>query len=234
MRVLMISDVYFPRINGVSTSIQTLRRGLHALGHESVLIAPEYPLDAAFEHGEIIRIPSRYLPRDPEDRMMKARAIRALLPRLEQRSRTSPYPYAIHRPLSRRDLGKATQRAGHRVVSHVFRGVSASLRAAPAAHAAALHRTPLHDFTVQRARCARRTVACDAGGARGLWDTVSAAHHPDWTRDGALCWRRRCEIQSVVGHCAHSSDARSRWEGRARKEHRLLVPHAAARRCALS
>ncbi len=43
MRVLMISDVYFPRINGVSTSIQTFRRGLHAIGHETVLIAPEYP-----------------------------------------------------------------------------------------------------------------------------------------------------------------------------------------------
>ena len=43
MRVLMISDVYFPRINGVSTSIQTFRRGLHAAGHETILIAPEYP-----------------------------------------------------------------------------------------------------------------------------------------------------------------------------------------------
>ena len=35
MRILMISDVYFPRINGVSTSIQTFRRGLHAAGHET-------------------------------------------------------------------------------------------------------------------------------------------------------------------------------------------------------
>ena len=47
MRILMISDVYFPRINGVSTSIQTFRRGLHAAGHETVLIAPEYPGAAA-------------------------------------------------------------------------------------------------------------------------------------------------------------------------------------------
>ena len=43
MRILMISDVYFPRINGVSTSIQTFRRGLHAAGHETILIAPDYP-----------------------------------------------------------------------------------------------------------------------------------------------------------------------------------------------
>jgi glycosyltransferase involved in cell wall biosynthesis len=79
MRILMISDVYFPRINGVSTSIQTFRRGLHAAGHETVLIAPEYPVaytDAPNDH--IIRVPSRYLPRDPEDRIMKQADLRSL------------------------------------------------------------------------------------------------------------------------------------------------------------
>ena len=86
MRVLMISDVYFPRINGVSTSIQTFRRGLQAAGHETVLIAPEYRIEAFGERAEVLRVPSRYLPRDPEDRMMKRRAIRALLPQLERRS----------------------------------------------------------------------------------------------------------------------------------------------------
>jgi 1,2-diacylglycerol 3-alpha-glucosyltransferase len=86
MRVLMISDVYFPRINGVSTSIQTFRRGLHAAGHETVLIAPEYPTAwVSGDEGEIIRIPSRYLPRDPEDRLMKTGAIRALRPELARR-----------------------------------------------------------------------------------------------------------------------------------------------------
>jgi 1,2-diacylglycerol 3-alpha-glucosyltransferase len=85
MRVLMISDVYFPRINGVSTSIQTFRRGLHAAGHETLLIAPEYPTDDAGADGEIIRIPSHYLPRDPEDRIMKASAIRRLTSSLGKR-----------------------------------------------------------------------------------------------------------------------------------------------------
>jgi 1,2-diacylglycerol 3-alpha-glucosyltransferase len=85
MRIAMISDVYFPRINGVSTSIQTFRRGLHAAGHETVLIAPEYPAGEAATEGEIIRIPSRYLPRDPEDRIMKVGAIRALRPALARR-----------------------------------------------------------------------------------------------------------------------------------------------------
>ena len=88
MRILMISDVYFPRINGVSTSIQTFRRGLHAAGHETVLIAPEYPIaysaDATGSEGRIIRVPSRYLPRDPEDRIMKAGALRALRPELKR------------------------------------------------------------------------------------------------------------------------------------------------------
>src|SRR5690349_647576 len=87
MRILMISDVYFPRINGVSTSIQTFRRCLHAAGHETILIAPEYPArSAADPEPGILRVPSRYLPRDPEDRAMKLgafRSVRAQLARLE-------------------------------------------------------------------------------------------------------------------------------------------------------
>jgi 1,2-diacylglycerol 3-alpha-glucosyltransferase len=78
MRILMISDVYFPRINGVSTSIQTFRRELHAAGHETVLIAPEYPAGRAADEPPIIRVPSRYLPRDPEYRLMKLGALRTL------------------------------------------------------------------------------------------------------------------------------------------------------------
>jgi glycosyltransferase involved in cell wall biosynthesis len=81
MRVLMISDVYFPRVNGVSTSIQTFRRELAALGHETTLIAPEYPAPYADEPG-IVRVASRYVTLDPEDRMMRAGEIRRLLPRL--------------------------------------------------------------------------------------------------------------------------------------------------------
>jgi 1,2-diacylglycerol 3-alpha-glucosyltransferase len=84
MRILMISDVYFPRINGVSTSIQTFRRGLHAAGHETILIAPEYPGAQADQEPDIVRVPSRSVPRDPEDRAMKLGAIRALRPKLER------------------------------------------------------------------------------------------------------------------------------------------------------
>jgi 1,2-diacylglycerol 3-alpha-glucosyltransferase len=82
MRILMISDVYFPRVNGVSTSIQTFRRELAALGHQSTLVAPAYSPDCEDEPG-IERIASRRVPFDPEDRMMSSGAIRRLTERLE-------------------------------------------------------------------------------------------------------------------------------------------------------
>lgn len=77
LRILMISDVYFPRVNGVSTSIKTFRNKLSELGHEVTLIAPEYgPYDTSDDL--LIRIPSRYLPMDPEDRLMRRKDILAL------------------------------------------------------------------------------------------------------------------------------------------------------------
>jgi len=71
MRVLMISDVYFPRVNGVSTSIQTFRHDLAARGCETWLVAPEYP-ETWQDDARVLRQPSRYLAFDPEDRMMKS------------------------------------------------------------------------------------------------------------------------------------------------------------------
>ena len=69
MKILFISDVYFPRVNGVSTSIETFRRNLHLLGHTVHLIAPDYGTPAADEAG-IVRVPARAVPLDPEDRLM--------------------------------------------------------------------------------------------------------------------------------------------------------------------
>ena len=89
MRILKVSDVSFPRVNGVSTSIQTFRRSLVELGHESVLVAPHYPGDgpgaARCDDGETISVTSRRVPRDPEDRLMSYRGALALLPRLARR-----------------------------------------------------------------------------------------------------------------------------------------------------
>jgi glycosyltransferase involved in cell wall biosynthesis len=73
VRVLLISDVYFPRVNGVSTSIQTFRGDLDALGCSSWLVAPAYPQSWP-DDDRVLRQPSRYLVFDPEDRLMVGRA----------------------------------------------------------------------------------------------------------------------------------------------------------------
>lgn len=76
MHVLMISDVYFPRVNGVSTSIQTFAREFVGLGHRVTLLAPDYGR-ADPEPFDVLRLPSRYFPFDPEDRIIRWGHIRA-------------------------------------------------------------------------------------------------------------------------------------------------------------
>jgi 1,2-diacylglycerol 3-alpha-glucosyltransferase len=91
LRVLFVSDVYFPRVNGVSTSIRTFRGDLCAAGVDSVLVAPAYPADApqtttgAADDRQLHRVPSSGVPGDPEDRRMHWRALRRTLDRLEGR-----------------------------------------------------------------------------------------------------------------------------------------------------
>lgn len=89
----MISDVYFPRINGVSTSIQSFRSELIASGHRVTLICPDYPESHSLERAgdqlddeDMLRIPSRSVLFDPEDRMMSYGAIINLLPILRGRN----------------------------------------------------------------------------------------------------------------------------------------------------
>ena len=78
MRVLMVSDVYFPRVNGVSTSIETFRRTLAGQGVEVRLVVPRYG-DEVDTPG-IVRVAGRPVPRDPEDRLVGWRAMhRAVL-----------------------------------------------------------------------------------------------------------------------------------------------------------
>jgi glycosyltransferase involved in cell wall biosynthesis len=67
MRVLMVSDVYFPRINGVSTSIETFRGALAAHGVAATLVAPSY--DNEPPAPGVIRVPARRVLGDPEDRL---------------------------------------------------------------------------------------------------------------------------------------------------------------------
>ncbi len=90
----MLSDVYFPRVNGVSTSIRTFARCLVGMGHRVTLVAPDYghrartpgAHEAEPEPGlEIIRLPSRVIFFDPEDRLIRASAIKRVLPQLASR-----------------------------------------------------------------------------------------------------------------------------------------------------
>jgi len=74
MRILMISDVYYPRVNGVSTSVDTFREIFRHHGHSVTLIAPQYRLDEEPE-ADVIRIPAKPVPFDPEDRLMSWRHI---------------------------------------------------------------------------------------------------------------------------------------------------------------
>jgi glycosyltransferase involved in cell wall biosynthesis len=84
VRVLFISDVYFPRVNGVSTSIATFRADLVQCGVETTLVAPLYDAEAQTAETGIVRVRSARVPGDPEDRRMRwaqlAGALRALRP----------------------------------------------------------------------------------------------------------------------------------------------------------
>ena len=82
MHILKLSDVYFPRINGVSTSIQTFRLALAEQQVRVTVVAPQYPDSGECE--DVIRLPSRRVPFDPEDRLMHRDALRHLPLRLAE------------------------------------------------------------------------------------------------------------------------------------------------------
>lgn len=84
LKILFISDVYFPRVNGVSTSIQTFIAQLQAQGHTVHLIAPDYGQTSEQTEDQpwIKRVASRRIFFDPEDYLMHYRAAMALLPEL--------------------------------------------------------------------------------------------------------------------------------------------------------
>lgn len=121
MHVLMLSDVYFPRVNGVSTSIRTYVRALLEMGHRVTLVAPDYGTDKQHaidtEFGadfEVIRLPARTIFFDPEDRLITARALRDIFDQLVVR----PWDVVhIHTPFRAHALGVRLRRMrGLRVV----------------------------------------------------------------------------------------------------------------------
>ena len=84
MRVLFVSDVYFPRVNGVSTSIRTFRQDLAQCGEETVLVAPQYDAKVADTEAGLLRVPSGGVPGDPEDRRMRWGALTRALDTLSR------------------------------------------------------------------------------------------------------------------------------------------------------
>ncbi len=70
MKIALVTDTYFPRINGVSTSTQIFAEEFVKLGHEVHIYAPAFPNNIDETNGlKIYRFPSFYLFFDPEDRL---------------------------------------------------------------------------------------------------------------------------------------------------------------------
>ena len=46
MRIVYFTDAYWPRINGVTVSVQTFADALKRRSHEVLIVCPEYPKDA--------------------------------------------------------------------------------------------------------------------------------------------------------------------------------------------
>lgn len=80
MRICMVTDTFWPRINGVSVSVSALTRALRTLGHEVYIAAPDYehlPGRKSFVDGdrtspeEVIRFPAQTVLFYPEDPMVR-------------------------------------------------------------------------------------------------------------------------------------------------------------------
>lgn len=114
MNILMVSDVYFPRVNGVSTSMQTFCRELAAAGHAVTIVAPDYGVPERDAEFEIVRLPSSRIFFDPEDRLIHRAAMRTALDELSKRHWDVIH---IHTPFRAHQLGVAlARRAGRPTV----------------------------------------------------------------------------------------------------------------------
>jgi glycosyltransferase involved in cell wall biosynthesis len=113
VRVLFISDVYFPRVNGVSTSIRTFRQDLASCAVETLLVAPRYAPAADSDESRadaVLRVPAGRVPRDPEDRRMSWRALTRTLDALPHGTFDLVH---IHTPFIAHYAGvRCAQRAG--------------------------------------------------------------------------------------------------------------------------
>ncbi|MGO8693342.1 MAG: glycosyltransferase [Rectinemataceae bacterium] len=89
MRVAFLTDSYWPRVNGVSVSVQTFATELGRRGHDVVVLCPEYP-DCAEGFDEssptdppVLRFPSSASAVSTEDRLVHVTAFRAIFSALD-------------------------------------------------------------------------------------------------------------------------------------------------------
>jgi 1,2-diacylglycerol 3-alpha-glucosyltransferase len=77
VRVAYISDCYWPRVNGVSVTLQTYKDELSRRGHQVLILCPRYPSGNGSRGREesIKRLPSRSTPVSKEDRLVKSTAL---------------------------------------------------------------------------------------------------------------------------------------------------------------
>ena len=98
----MLTDVYFPRVNGVSSSIRTFAREAVRRGHSVTIVAPQYEQSQGEDPFEIIRLASRVIFFDPEDRLIRMAALRSIAPELAAREWDVIH---VHTPFRAHQLG---------------------------------------------------------------------------------------------------------------------------------
>lgn len=84
MKIAYVSDCYWPRVNGVSVSVQTFAESLRARGHEVLIFCPRYPDDGLYvDKPHLMRLSSVRSFFSKEDRSTHPLAFAEMLPELD-------------------------------------------------------------------------------------------------------------------------------------------------------
>ena len=83
MKIAMFTDAYWPRVNGVTVSVDSFSRALIRKGHDVLIVCSEYPkktydvpismfeAEKRSDDPQILRVPSTSTPISKEDRVAK-------------------------------------------------------------------------------------------------------------------------------------------------------------------